>query len=341
MNHSPRFRTLYLHVGLGKTGTTSIQRELAEKAARIESRCALHFPTALTHWKQFRGNHSDMLRAMFAQAPRPRRRLATLGLHNDDDIASYNTVNQSDLLAGFAACNAQDLLFSAEVVAHFEPVDLAALAEWCRGLATQVVVLACIRHPVHALSSEIQQRLRIGARLENLYHNPPRYRFRELFLNLGEAFGADALRVYSYHDAVAHPRGLASALLAQCGIDAGDLLAPQPAANVRMSSEAALLLSAYNQAFPAFIMGRRNPDRAPRTVRTLASIPGHKYQAPAEVLELAEKLSADDVRWLQSHFGLVLEHPPVEPGDADPTFSAEALRAVALAVAGRQGNQVS
>jgi hypothetical protein len=341
MTDSPRFRTLYLHIGLGKTGTTSVQRELAGKAGELESHCHLHFPTRLSQWKHFRGNHSDMLRALFAQAPRPRRRLATLGLNDDDDIAAYNARNQRDLVAGFAESTARDLLLSDEVVAHFEPVDLAALAEWCRGLAAQVVVLACIRHPVHALSSEIQQRLRIGAKLENLYRNPPHYRFRELFGNLGDAFGQDSLHIYSYHSAAEHPGGLASALLAQCGIDAGGLLAPQPAENVRMSREAALLLSAYNHEFPAFIMGRRNPDRAARIVRTLASIPGHKYQAPAEALSLVEQLTAGDVAWLQSQFGLLLAYPPVEPGDTDPLFSAESLRALALAIAGQPGKRSS
>jgi hypothetical protein len=72
-------------------------------------------------------------------------------------------------------------------------------------------------------------------------------------------------------------------------------------------------------------------------VRTLASIPGHSYRAPAEALERTQQLTAEDVGWLQSHFGLVLEYPPVEPGDADPAFSGEALRAVALAIAGRHG----
>ncbi len=333
MTDSPKFRTLYLHIGLGKTGTTSIQRELAENAAALDARCALHFPTQLSRWKQFRGNHSDLLRARFAAAPRARRRLATLGLYNDTDIAEYNATNERDLLTGFTASSARDLLLSAEVVAHFEPADLDALAQWCRSLASEVAVIACVRHPAHALSSEIQQRLRIGAKLENLYKNPPTYRFRELFANLESAFGTDTLRVYSFHRAIEHPGGLAAALLAQCGLDADELLAPQPAANVRMSAEAALLLSAYNREFPAFIMGERNAERSPRAVRALAAIPGRRYEAPADALALAEERTADDVDWLQSRFGLDLSHTPVQPGEADPRFSAESLHAIAMAIA--------
>lgn len=333
MTDSPRFRTLYLHIGLGKTGTTSIQQELASRAEPLASRCDLHFPTQLSHWKQFRGNHSNLLRARFAQAPRPRRRLATLGLRSDHDIDAYNAVNQRDLLAGFAASSARNLMLSAEVVSHFEPVDLGALASWCRELAGEVVVVACIRHPVHALASEIQQRLRIGAKLENLYRNPPRYRLRELFERLGDAFGRASLRAYSFHRAVEHPRGLAAALLAQCGITTDDLLAAQPAANVRMSAEAALLLSAYNRERPAFIMGEHNAQRSARTVRTLAAIPGRDFEAPAAALDLVAQQAADDLAWLAANFSLSLEHPPVTAGDPTPLFSDESLRALALAVA--------
>ena len=340
MPRTPRFETLYLHVGLDKTGTTSVQSELAARAALLESTLDIHFPTTFRQWPGFRGNHSNLLRPLFARDPRAARRLAARGLHNEEEVIAFNRQNLEDLNAGFARTRSNDLLLSAEVISHFKPVDLQGLAQWSHELAQRVVVIACIRHPVHALSSEIQQRLRIGARLENLYRNPPYYRFRELLGNLAGAFGSEALRLYSFHRAVEHPKGLAAALLQECGRSAASGFEKQLPANVSMSAEAAVMLSAYNAQRPAFILGQRNPARSQAAVQRLAALPGDTYLAPADVLDRTRDVAAKELDWLQERYGLDLSHPPVPAGTPDPRVGDAQLGPVALELAQQAGTQV-
>ncbi|RLQ20975.1 hypothetical protein DWB85_14710 [Seongchinamella sediminis] len=147
-----RFNTLFLHIGLGKTGTTSIQGDVLRHARWLESSCDLLYPTDFPHERQFRGNHSLPLRIMFASQDDVRRRLAARGLVSDDAIASYNRQTRACLDKSFAASNASRLLLSAEGVGHFSRQDMQRLAQWLQG-RYQLALKADYRAPVEAHNS--------------------------------------------------------------------------------------------------------------------------------------------------------------------------------------------
>ncbi|KZX51350.1 hypothetical protein A3709_11070 [Halioglobus sp. HI00S01] len=308
MTAAPRFKHCYLHIGLDKTGTTNAQEAFAAKADALERQCNLHFPCTFTGRKKFSGNHSPYLRPLFCEFPRARRRLSGMGLHTEADIERYNRATLADLQQGFAATHADSVLFSAEVITHFQPEDLTGLAQWATQLAEKVTVIACVRHPEHALSSEIQQRLRIGAKLQNLYRNPPHHQLRDKFTALEAIFGAGAVRAYSFHRALEHPAGLATALLAELGIDSGLLFDVAAPANSSMSAQAAQQLDSYNREKPAFIEGVANPQRSAQRVRALAALPGEPFRAPPDVIQRVAELSSADINWMEEHFNIDLRY---------------------------------
>ncbi len=275
-----------------------------------------------------------LLRAMFSESPRVRGRLSAIGLNSDTEIAQFNQENLAALEQGFATSQASKALFSAESVGHFAAEDLQGLATWTRSIAREVKLVACIRNPVHALPSEIQQRLRIGARLRNLYANPPHYKFRSLFSELERAFGPQNIIVYSYHQAATNEAGLAAALLQQLGLNVGEDIIQAETANTRMSLEATLLLSAFNDQVPAFINGKKNPARRGDEVQRLNQVPGSPYEAPAEVMESVRVLSREETEWLSDHYGLDLSCDLPGQAGSDGAFSEEALNSLALTVAG-------
>ena len=280
-----RFRKLYLHIGLGKTGTTSVQRDILANAKLLESKHDIFYPTHFPHERHFHGNHSILLRALYSSHADVRARLVARGLESAEQLAAYNKQTLACLERGFAQTGAANLMLSAESVAHFYRPDMLELAQWLSGYADEIIVLACVRHPVHALSSEIQQRLNIGSVLEDLYAKPPFYRFKSLFQRVERAFGPDSLVVYDFSAAVADPRGLTRAMFAQLGIDLGEQFRPRPPSNTSMSHEAALLISALNHSLPVMVNGARNRLRKANEIQRLAKIPGRKSTAPAAVYE--------------------------------------------------------
>lgn len=308
MAQQTKFQTLYLHIGLGKTGTTAIQRQLMASADMLEPDFGIHYPRHFPDSTRFTGNHSTVLRALFCKYPPAKRRLSAVGLHTDGEIAQYNKANRAAMHRAFQATTASQLLLSAESVSHFTTEDLADLAAWGQSLAHEVKLVACVRNPVHALPSEIQQRLKIGAKLENLYDNPPFYRFQSLFEELEQFFGRENIIAYSFHRALENSAGLAAELLKQIGSEVVCTLGKHSPANSRISLEATLLLNAFNHQVPAFIEGRNNPQRTGKEVQRLIAVPGKRYEAPGSILHKVQTASKTDTDWLQSSYPIDLSY---------------------------------
>ncbi|TGD72302.1 hypothetical protein E4634_15155 [Mangrovimicrobium sediminis] len=330
---TPRFRCAWLHIGLGKTGSTAVQAQLLASAAVLE-RSGLHYPRHFPHLRAFGGNHSPVLRGLFDTSTERSRILTMLGLRSEAALQRFNRQSLDCLRRGFESSEAPQLLLSAEGVGHFPRPALQALAAWLGEIAEEVRVVACVRHPLDALSSEIQQRLTAGAVLETLYADPPVYPLRKLFTRLADSFGEDSLVLYDFAGATCYPGGLAAALLEHTGVAVHGLAPEPPRANPSMSHEAALLLSALNAQRGLFAGGGRNPERAPDDVQRIASLPGRKFSAPPAVYALVEQRMADDLAWLEARHKLVLSAPERPAADnEDPGFSQADIDDLALRLA--------
>ena len=328
-----RFKSLYLHIGLGKTGSTSIQQDLLASADLLESQYDLHYPRNFTHTRQHRGNHSMLLRSLFSDDPEVRARLAAQGLSSSAAIEQYNRQTLSQLHAGFGATNASNLLLSAEGVGHFKKPQLEELAHWLQELAGEIRIVACVRHPVHALSSEIQQRLLIGEILEDMYEKPPVYLFSRLFRRFEQAFGKENIIVYDFADAIRSPDGLTTEFLRQIGIEAAADFPRSQASNTSMSHEGALLLSAINRLRPILIDQDRNPARLHVNPSYFKKIPGRTYTAPRQVYDQAIRTVQGDIDWLLQEYGIDLGNFETPAQEAYNSFSDESIEHLALSIA--------
>ncbi len=334
MNGGKRFSTTYLHIGLGKTGSTAIQADLLRHARQLERGHDLLYPRSFPHYRHFGGNHSFLLRAMFARSQPGRERLAAMGLGSDTQLQKFNQRSLACFQRSFAASPAQRLLLSAEGVGHFSDADLQALAEWLGEISAEVKVIACLRHPLAALSSSIQQVLTVGGVLEELYEKPPIYAFQALFQRLEKVFPRENILVYDFARATAAAEPLATVLLEQIGIDYRGQIERRPPDNTSMSHAAALLLSALNRQRPVLQNGQRNTRHSPNAAKRLMQVPGRSFSAPAAVYERVRQQSAAELLWLRENYGLDLETPPAGGAQDDYLrFEQESIDALALGMA--------
>lgn len=327
------FKRAYLHIGLGKTGTSAVQAQLLQHAGRLEREQDMHFPRLLDSSGPFDGNHSQYLNAMFVDETGLGRSHKVAGFKSRETLALHAAGLRRQFEQGFAASGASQLLLSAEVIGHFSQSRLLLLAGWLQQFAREVEIIACIRHPLDALSSEIQQRLKQGFVLEDMYETPPCYKFSELFGRLEAAFPHSAFRLYDFSEALVFEGGVAGAFLRQLGVDLDLAVPAAKPANPSMSHEAALLLSALNRARPLLDSGGRNSYRSPNDVMELIQIPGRKFQAPAEVHEKLGRLIAGDLQWLRDKYGIELHARPVSQELDYRHFSEESIEDIALRVA--------
>ena len=329
MNH--RFRRVYLHIGLGKTGTSTIQRQLLNQVKNLELNFNLHFPHKFSDPRPFDGNHTLFLTSAFGQSPEKLKANVVAGFGTLAKLADANRRINQQFEQGFGHSTAQNLLLSAEGIGHFDKDSLTRLADWLNGLAAEVTVVACLRHPLNALSSTIQQRLTNGAVLEDLYENPPYYRFRALFGRLETVFGREHIISYDFATAVRNEYGLLAALMQEMGFQPLQVYSSKNVTNASMSHEAALLLSALNRQRPVLGDNMIGEDRTPGDINAFLSIPGRKFRAPDEVHGRLELIVAPELLWLRENYGLELD-PIEEAAIVDDYFSFSARSIDELAI---------
>ena len=331
MSSKKKFKRVILHAGLGKTGTSSIQNQLLEHAKVLESEHSIHFPRVFRGLHQpFNGNHSSLLGFMFIDHNGPPRSHSLAGFRSEKEAEEYSSKIRTDFENGFSSSSASNLLISAEGLGHFSKPRLILLSNWLQKFAEDIEVIVCIRHPMAALSSEIQQRLTLGFVLEDLYEQPPRYRFKQLFDRLETAFPQSKFVVYDFSRATEYPAGLVGCFYEKIGLDAR--LVPQQSKykNESMSHEAALLLSALNATEPLIEGGKINRNRSPRAIQYFQKIPGKKYQAPRAVYQMLEREISDDLAWLLEHRGIDLGAITINHRSEYRSFSETSVRSIAV-----------
>ena len=309
INPGKPFDRVYLHIGLGKTGTTAIQQMLVSRAQELEAR-GVHFPVRLDNVPDFRGNHSRILRTMFDSTPEKALGNIMAGRSSQDAAGQWAQELHAALDADLEATRARTLLLSAEGVAHLRLDDFRALIDWLGELADEVKVIACVRHPVEALASEMQQQLKTGAVLESLYADPPYYKLRQRLKQLVERVGKESLILYDFALAAKHPQGVRGAFLDLLELSLDLPGAGAEPANTSLTARAALILSAVNKCAPMLIDGKPNPDRPKGILAALTPMTGDKYEAPLAVRQRLMQKVEPELQWLRDTFGLELQAPP-------------------------------
>lgn len=330
MSSGKKFRRVLLHAGLGKTGTSSIQTQLMDHAQLLEDEYDIHFPRKFGTLQRFNGNHSSLLSFMFIDHKGAPRSHALTQFRSDDEAYRYPEKIRRHFERGFASSKASNLLLSAEGLGHFSKPRLLLLAQWLSEFAEEVQVIVCLRHPLAALSSEIQQRLTVGYVLEDLYEQPPRYRFKNLFDRLLTAFPQSKYVVYDFFEATTSPEGLIGFFYKKIGLDPKLVSKKDIRSNESMSHEAALLLSALNRAQPMLEGTTRNKLRSGGDVQDFLTIPGKKFQAPKSVYDSLESEIVDDLTWLREQHGLDLKSTHLTHRTDYRSFSDESVQHIAI-----------
>ena len=332
MQKNKRFRRVFLHVGLGKTGTSTIQSYLATNAVRIKRDYDIHFPHVFDLAGPFDGNHSQLLRTISRSEVEHSSTHTYFAGTKVNGMALGAEEVRSKFDSGFSDSKATQLLISAEAVGHFNARQLLLLSSWLCEYSDSVVVIACIRHPVAALSSEIQQRLRFGAVLEELYEKPPCYSFRELLPRLEAAFPGSEMLLYDFEDASGSSSGVVGTFLQKIGIEEdlrGDF---SGRVNPSMSQHGAMLLSALNQARSSGSAACVDEGLTRGDVAPFLKIPGRKFQAVPRAYGRLERLVEKDLLWLEQEHGVNLTCRPIDTHAQGFIFSERWLARLAVGI---------
>jgi hypothetical protein len=190
--------------------------------------------------------------------------------------------------------------------------EIARLRKWGERYSSEWIVLICVRHPLGWTRSVVQERLKQGDTLQQLYKNLPTPKYHLKISKAMSVFGRENVRVYDFEGATEGEGGIVGTFARRAGLSpsSANFLASRALRryNESLSLEAARILDSLNRQRPMFVDKVRAPRRAGpgHELAYLGRIKGQKFDVPDHVKEQIRSLNRHDVAWLNETFGLGL-----------------------------------
>lgn len=237
-------REVVVHIGLEKTGTTSIQQTLKANSAGL-ARIGVHFDCHFASSAPGSSGNSVGL-VLAAQTPQRRR-------WRDNSRWQARTSFRDYAYEGALPFDSvRKIVFSAEHLSSqlTEPEEIARLADFLRGLGQRVTVLAYVRRPdqfVHSLTNEY---VKAGgtftlSRQEDILKRivaGGKVNFARTLLHYVEVFGPENVLIRRFDRALLHKGDVVDDFFAALGLTGGLVQRPKMA-NSSQSREALYLHS--------------------------------------------------------------------------------------------------
>lgn len=279
-------KTIYLHVGLHKTGTTTIQ-EILGKSRNLLKSLGYLYPEVILERNIF-NNHSLPFYSLFKDNPETYFQNQLLGYSTIESIKKLNENYADQIRKQIESFEGEVMVISGEDITRIHKEGLKNLKSFLVSLSAPGVaikVIMFLRHPLDYYRSIKLELLKNGTVRQGLYAGHDRFtqylQVDKTVVNLFEVFGAESVSCVLYEDAARHKSGLIGAFLHEIGLDTGLFdNYMQELHNFSMTYEANVLYSAVIEKFPHLLGNLPNPAYDMFCASLISKMPGVKFVLP-------------------------------------------------------------
>jgi len=203
-------KKIYLHIGLHKTASTSLQESCAVNHGSLASQ-NIHYPVFSCYGTSYQSihNHSIPLFSLFTASPQAYAVNIYWGVN---DIKVVNNNYRKQMQEAFESPH--DLLLSGEDIGLLNANELLSFLKWLGDTGRQIIPFACVRSPYAFHCSQVRQQVNDGVAMNYVGLCPQRERLK----HLKNVFG-DELHFIPFAEACRHSLGPVGYLLAFCGVN--------------------------------------------------------------------------------------------------------------------------
>ncbi|MBQ0929137.1 hypothetical protein [Ideonella alba] len=292
MTSSPR-KTLFIHGGMQKTGSTSIQVTLSET------------PTTPNYQFLYRenGNSGYYLRSMFDAS-------FTGNVHEKGKGRVAGLHNFGDRIEKFLERPKSIFVISSEMIGSaFGTASLTMMRDWFARKVDEMQVVLYVREPYGYIESLFQEQLKKRSvdfvKLARM--SPP---YQAWFSEVEEVFGADKVIYRHFNSAKLRNGDVVSDFIATTGLDLPESSIVRK--NEGLSRRGVTVIANFNHQLASRTHSRDL--KATRWITRLASqLPGPKLRLSNELLLEAASGTAGDIAWMESRLGCPLGHLKRKP----------------------------
>ncbi|MBU4180923.1 MAG: hypothetical protein KJ565_04450 [Gammaproteobacteria bacterium] len=301
-------KKIVLHVGMHKTGSTSIQASLAGYRDGVFEYATL--PPVVKAEREHAYNHSFLINTAFDKDSKRVGMLLRVGVvANDFDRVRVQC--RDALEACLRASEAEVLILSAETITNFDLESTQELGVMLRQYASDIQVYAYVRDPFDYVKAITQEAIKWGHAGDHLH--PLSY--RNNFDHIEDVFGAENVSYRLYR----REKLLNGDVIADFASWIG--LKKDPAhrleANATLSTDAVRCIYALNN-YPMFSSGSGLLQSSWRElVGVLGQLFPGRFEMPARLV--AREIDVWDMAWMEARLGQSLQLPPYSEQDMECT----------------------
>jgi len=310
-NKSIRTRTVIIHIGNPKTGSTSIQetlfhpknRELLEKNGYL-------YPKSLY------SNHSLQIVSAFCSNPSHFKGNIILGRTKKDiDVFNDETINH--LKYELSQKQYENLIISGETISSLKSSEIKRFKHFLleqvekkhsRSIPVQFKIIMYIRHPCNFVGSRTQQLIRGGNTLKKAFNGvseQTEFYNKNKLENFLEVFSRESIFVYQFEEAIQHKYSIAGHFLSQLGFSEEELREFKFIhANQRISMKATEIISYINEKKPLIRDNKLNKGRTSGDTAPLFELKGSKFDLTENQKRELFSKALPDMLWLKENFDI-------------------------------------
>lgn len=287
-------KRVWLHIGMHKTGTTSVQVNLAN----------VRKPA---NWRYLSiggsPNMGQALYAMFSPEPHKFHWFVKRG-NSPEQVAAEGARLRRRLARVVSKCRKENIIISGEALTLIEREGIFALRDFLKPLCDEIRVIGYVRPPAAFKISVFQQRVKHGNDRFNIADIKLHYRWK--FEKFDEAFGRENVLLRKF-DPKNFPQGcIVADICEQIGIEGPECSAIRRA-NESLSREACGILYAYRKYGPGYGVGNSVVRENIRVIAALLAMRGNKFKVSRALVTAGLAGEAKDIRWMEKRLGVPLD----------------------------------
>lgn len=294
----------WIHIGMHKTGSTTIQRNLS----LIQGHGSWKYLTLI----KGNGNLNEAMFAMFATNP-TRYHTFRNQKTSPEKIARMGVKLREKLEKRIRASTAETIILSAESLDQMDIQGVVRLEEFLRPMFDEIRVIGYVRPPAGLVSSSFQEKVKHGKREFEFSKCAPAYRFR--FRKYDKVFGPERVDLFKFT-----PRGFTNqCVLADFCERTGIALPPGTVVkrvNEGLCKQACGILFAYHRLGPGYGSGKYVTRENRCLVKSLIAMRGTKFRLAPQLVAPVLLEHAADIQWMEKRLGTTLTEPLHQDDDA-------------------------
>ena len=292
----------WLHVGMHKTGTTSLQVNLAKMKKTVG-------------WRYIkvggRANMGKALCAMFASNPQNHSAFDKLGIPLEEIIVEGEKLKKK-LRKAILKTKQETIIISAEALSvAIDKKGIVALKEFLEPLCEEIRVIGYVRPPLGFKISIFQEAVKHGKSVFDIADRKVHYRKR--FKKFDEVFGRENVILRKFDPANFSHHCIVADFCEQIGIE-GPARSDIERTNESLTREACGLLFAYRKFGPGYGIGEDVIKENSRIIAPLFGISGSKLKVSKALLKSALGAERRDIGWMEKRIGSLLREKITDDG---------------------------